>query len=234
MMKFNFKRLEVANKASLPAYEIKAAAAGNEATVYVYDAIGEMFGISAKQFVKDITALTADKITLRINSPGGDVFAARAMASALREHPAKVTAVVDGLAASAATTVAMAADEVIMTEGSFFMIHNAWTLAMGDAREMTKVANMLEKINEQIANDYTKRTGKEYNDVRAMMDEETWLTAEEAKAAGFADSIQAGQRASAMWDLSTYEKAPKIENKEVDDFDVEHLQRRLQMLERIA
>jgi ATP-dependent protease ClpP protease subunit len=231
-MKFNFKRLDVANRVSMPGYQIKAEK-GSEAVVYLYDAIGDFFGVTAAQFVRDINSIDAERITLRINSPGGDVFDARAMAAALREHPAKVTAVIDGLAASAATTVAMAADEVVMTAGSFFMIHNAWTMAMGDAREMTKVAGMLEKINEQIANDYTQRTGLSYDEIRALMDDETWFTADEAKNAGFANSVQSGQRAAAMWDLSPYAKAPKMEEP-AEEFDIEHLKRRLRLLEMLS
>ncbi|HAC90116.1 MAG TPA: peptidase S14 [Planctomycetaceae bacterium] len=235
-MQFKFKRLEVANKAQTPAYEIQAK--GGETTIYVYDVIGDMFGISASAFVKDLKAINAEKITLRINSPGGDVFAARAMATALREHPAKVTAVVDGLAASAATTIALAADEVIMAEGSMMMIHNAWTMALGDSKEFLKVADMLEKVNQQIAGDYQKRMNRSYDEIRGMMDEETWFTAAEALDAGLANSIQSGQKASAMWDLSPFANAPVIEEpvsaSSEPEFDMAAIRRRLTLLERIA
>lgn len=229
---FKFKRLEVANKLNVPKFEIKNE--GDTSTIYIYDAIGSFFGIDAKQFVNDLNSVSASNISLRINSPGGDVFEAKAIANAIKQHPAKVTAYVDGLAASAATTIALAADEVVMAEGSFFMIHNAWSLAMGDADEMRKMGDMLEKVTDSIANEYVAKTGKDKEQVRTWMNEETWFTAEEAKAQGFIDSIQQGAKASAMWDVSGYDKAPVIENSQEDSFDVEHLQRKLKMLERIA
>lgn len=233
---FKFKRLEVANKADVGCKIV--ALSNDEATIYVYDAIGSMFGVDAQSFIRDLNGLDAKKITMRINSPGGDVFEAKAIAAAIKAHPAEITAQIDGLAASAATTIALAADRVEMAAGSFFMIHNAWSIAMGDAAEMTKMAAMLDKITVSIAQDYCDRTGKPMDEVRAMMDEETWLSAQEALDGGFIDAISEGTKARAMWDLSGFDKAPKIEtasNEAVnDEFNLEHLKRRLNMLERIA
>lgn len=230
---FKFKRLEVANKLELPKFEIKNE--GETATIYVYDAIGSMFGIDAMQFIADLNSVGSKNINLRINSPGGDVFEAKAIANAIKNHPSKVTAYVDGLAASAATTIALAADEVVMSEGSFFMIHNAWSLAMGDADEMLKMAEMLEKVTDSIANEYTAKTGKEKEQVRKWMNEETWFTAQEALDNGFVNSIDKGMKAAAMWDVSGYNKAPEIKAEQQEEsFDLEHLQRKLKMLERIG
>lgn len=230
---FKFKRLEVANKLNVPKFEVKNE--GDTASIYVYDAIGSYFGIEAKQFVNDLNSIKAPNISLHINSPGGDVFEAKAIASAIKQHPAKVTAYIDGLAASAATTIALAADEVVMAEGAFFMIHNAWSLAIGDGAEMRKVADMLDKISDSIANEYVAKTGASKDQVNSWMNAETWFNAEEAKAQGFIDSVQTGSKASNLWDLTGYDNAPKIENKSDEpDFDIEHLQRRMKMLERIG
>src|SRR5690606_23555112 len=109
-------------------------AAGDTATVWLYDVIGAdaWGGISASQFVQDVARIQAPVIHLRINSPGGDVFDARAMVTALREHPARIVAHIDGLAASAASYIALAADDVQMSDGAFLMIHNAWGIVLGN------------------------------------------------------------------------------------------------------
>ena len=121
-------------------------AAKDEATVYIYDAIGSWFGIDPKDFVPAFNAISAKTIHLRINSPGGSVFDAEAMRTAIVDHPAHVIAHIDGLAASAATTIALAADEVEMSSGSMFMIHNAWSCAIGNARDMRAEAHLLDKV----------------------------------------------------------------------------------------
>src|SRR5699024_9441941 len=127
----NFLQLLRDNEAKPSAFEVKAAF--NAATIYVYDVIGGFFGgVDAEDFAREVAALDVDTIHLRINSPGGDVFDARAMQTALRGHRAHVIAHIDGLAASAASGIAMAADEIEIAEGGFLMIHNAWTLAMGN------------------------------------------------------------------------------------------------------
>lgn len=183
----------------------------DEATVYVYDAIGGWFGgVDAQEFVKALAGITAGTIHLRINSPGGDVFDARAMQTALRQHKAKVVAHIDGLAASAATFLAMGSDEIEMAEGGFFMIHNAWSLTMGNAADHVEAAAMLEKVDASIRGDYARKTGKEDGELQAMMDAETWMTAQEAMDHGFVDSIYTGQATENSFDLSAYDKAPAM------------------------
>lgn len=234
-MKFQFRLLQ--SSAAKPSYSIKNE--DDEATIYIYDAIGDWFGISAEAFAKDMNAIDKKTINLRINSPGGDVFAAQAMAQIIRSHKANVIAHIDGIAASAATTIAMAADEVVMAPGAQFMIHNAWSIAMGDYREMSKVSDMLKKVNDSIAADYTRKTGKSAKDVADLMDAETWFNADEALANGFIDKIAStDKKTKNIWDLSGYNKAPthllNPENDADDEINVEYLQRHLKMLERIA
>lgn len=183
--------------------------AGDTATVWLYDFIGRDewtgTGISAEQFAQELRGITAPNILLRINSPGGSVFDGRAMYSAIQMHPAKVVALVEGVAASAATSVAMAADEVRMVRGSLFMIHRAWTLALGNSEDLRSTAALLDKVDQGLVDDYVRKTKKSAATVLNWMAAETWFTADEAKAEGFADEIVDGVEASAaLWDLSPY------------------------------
>ena len=164
-------------------------AAKDEATVYVYDAIGGWWGIDPKTWVPEFRAIKAKTIHLRINSPGGSVFDAETMRTAIAQHSSNVVAHVDGIAASAATSVAIAANEVEMSSGAMFMIHNAWGLAMGGAKEMRDYADLLEKINGNIRTEYGRKTGKGEEELAGLMDAETWFTAAEALENGFVDRI---------------------------------------------
>jgi ATP-dependent protease ClpP protease subunit len=178
------------------------------AEIWLYDAIGGWDGILARDFIRELAGIDADKITLRINSPGGDVFEARAIVAALRDHKAEITARVDGLAASAASYIALAADNVQIVQGAFFMIHNAWSLVIGDKRDMTEMAGLLGKVDNSILDDYEEATGQTRDQLQAWMDAETWMTADEAKANGFADEIIDGKAAKASWNLAAYANAP--------------------------
>ena len=187
--------------------------AGDTATVWLYDFIGHDpytgTGISAEVFAKEIRSITAPNILLRINSPGGSVFDGRAMFSALQMHPANKTALIEGVAASAATSVAMAADQVQMVQGALFMIHRSWTVAMGNAEDLLATAALLEKVDQALVQDYVGKTGADPQQVQDWMSAETWFTAEEAQVAGFVNSVVDGSAASASWDLSLYAKAPE-------------------------
>ena len=188
-------------------------------TIYLYDVIvsskadAEWFGgVDAETFVQTIRGMTGD-VSLRINSPGGDVFAARAMAQAIRDHQGTVTAFVDGYAASAASFVTSAADKTVMSQGSMIMIHKAWSLALGNADDFLAIAGLLEKIDGQIVETYTAsatKRGKDAPDFEALMAEETWMTPQEAIDAGLADEVNddSEPKAKAKWDLSAYEHAP--------------------------
>ena len=217
--------------------------AGDTATVWLYDFIGRDdftgTGVSAEEFAKEIRGITAPNILLRINSPGGSVFDGRAMYSALQLHPSKVTALIEGVAASAATSIAMAADEVRMVQGALFMIHRSWTVAMGNAEDLVSTAALLEKVDQALVTDYVGKTGADPQQVQDWMSAETWFTAEEAKTAGFVDTVVDGQSASAHWDLSLYAKAPEQNTSseqdapaaEVDTTEWDEAARRLRLIE---
>lgn len=188
----------------------------DEATVYLYDAIvGDRLtaeywgGVCAQDLVPQIAAIEAGTINLRINSPGGDIFAAQAICTALKQHKATVIAHIDGVAASAATEIACACDDVIMASGAMYMIHNAWTFAMGNRNDLQKTVDLLEKVDLQLAGNYAAKTGKTMEQVVAWMDAETWFDADEALTQGFANSIASDKKAQAMWNLSAYNNTPK-------------------------
>lgn len=210
-------KLLALNKAVARRFEVVKAEVAGEVTVYLYDVIvgtdeeAEWWGgVSAQTFVKEIRAIDASVIHLRINSPGGDVFAARAMEQALREHKAKIITHVDGYAASAASYLALAGDEVEIAAGGFFMIHKAWTYAYGNADDMAASSSLLEKIDDSLVASYAKETGQEPDQLREWMRAETWINSDEAVALGFADRVAVGAvKDSTNWDLSAYEHAPE-------------------------
>jgi ATP-dependent protease ClpP protease subunit len=158
------------------------------AEVSIYDEIG-YFGITATSFVEDLKAVQAGTIGLHINSPGGEVFDGLAILNALRSHPAKVHVTVDGLAASAASFIAMAGDQIDMAPQSMMMIHDAQGLAIGDAGTLRELADMLDKTSNNIAAVYAQRTGKPVEHWREQMLAETWYTDQEAVDAGLADRV---------------------------------------------
>ena len=163
--------------------------AADTAEVRIYDDIGG-YGVSAKQFCADLNAIKAAKIDLRINSYGGEVFDAAAICTAIREHAAEVTAHVDGIAASAASVVACACDSVQIGKSAFLMIHNPISMAFGNAAEMRKTADTLDKLGDSIAGVYCDKTGKTADVVKKAMDDETWFDAQEAVEFGLADSVK--------------------------------------------
>lgn len=189
----------------------------DEATLYLYDTIvsdeltAEWWGgVAPQSFIKELLAIDAPVIHLRINSPGGDVFAGRVIEQAIRECSAKVIAHVDGYAASAASYVALAADEVVISQGGFFMIHKAWSIGYGNSDDLMKMAGLLEKIDGSLADTYVRETQQDRQQILDWMTAETWFTADEAVKYGFADRIaEAAAKASAQWDMSAYAHAPK-------------------------
>ena len=198
-------------------FEVVAKADTNEVEIFLYDHIvssedeAEWWGgVAPESFVKAVYGVDKDAtIHLRINSPGGSVFAARAMEQALRDHKGSVIVHIDGLAASAATFIAMAGDEVIMAKGAMFMIHKAWTGMWGNANDLRKEADLLDKIDGTLAETYASKTGKALDQVSSWMAEETWFTAAEALEHGFATSIAETEAKAGAWNLSAYDKAPK-------------------------
>lgn len=177
-------------------YNITTSAEGDtSAEVSIYDAIGG-YEINAKQFVDELKDINAETIHLRINSPGGSVIDGNAMFNALQRHPAKVITHIDGLAASMASVIAMAGDEVHMADNALLMIHNPWTMSIGDADELRADADLLDKMSASILSAYG-RSQYEAEEIKNLMDEETWFTAQEAFDAGFVDHINTGLRAAA-------------------------------------
>ncbi len=179
----------------------------SETQIDLYDEIG-FFGVTAKDFRDKLKNSTGD-IVLRINSPGGDVFDGIAIYNDLVGYAGKVKVEITGVAASAATIVAMAGDEIAMAENAFIMIHNAWVLAIGNRHDLTDAADTLEKIDDAMARTYASRTKTGIRSIKQMMDDETWMTAKEAKDGGFADSFMAVSEAKAKFDLSVYARLPE-------------------------
>lgn len=191
-------------------YRIEAKAA-DEATVYLYDEIG-WFGVPAEQFVKDLNDIKAKTINLRVNSPGGSVFDGTTIFNAIKQHKSKFVAHIDGLAASIASVIIMAADEIQMAENAFLMIHEPWSIVLGNADDMRHEAELLDKVAGVIAKAYGDKTGKDMDEINGLMNHETWLTAQEALDAGFVDAIYDEKLDKAevtLFDLSVFNKVPE-------------------------
>jgi ATP-dependent Clp protease protease subunit len=193
----------------LTKYKIENKAEPDEATVYLYDEIS-WFGVDAGQFVKDLNDIKAKTIHLRFNSPGGSVFDGTAIFNAIKQHKSKTVSHIDGLAASIASVIALASDEVRMAENAFLMIHDPWSIVIGNADTMREEAELLDKVGKTIAKTYMDKSGKDEKEIKAMMNAETWLTAEEAKEAGFVDIIEENdEKAKAtLFDLSVFANVP--------------------------
>ena len=179
--------------------------------VYIFDEIG-MGGVNAQGFIEEIKSFKDSPMNLHINCVGGDVFDGMAIYNIIKKRTAKTTVYIEGIAASMGSVIALAADSVVMAENSLFMIHNAWGGAMGEAKEMKKTAKLLDKISGEIADIYVKKTKLPYDKVKEMMDEETWLNAEEALELGFIDSISDAIKVAAKYDVSKFKN---ITNKEI-------------------
>lgn len=176
-----------ASVGSEPRLEVRAAANDAPAEILFYDEVGA-WGITAKSFVKALADVGAGPVTLRINSPGGDVFDGMAIHNAIKSR-GNVVAVVDGLAASAASYIMLAADTVQIQETAMVMVHRAWGMTVGNGPAHLDAAALLEKVDGQLADMYAAKTGKPSDDMLAIMDAETWLTSSEAVAQGLVDEV---------------------------------------------
>jgi HK97 family phage prohead protease len=176
----------------LPWYLVRNAAEGvNEApTVFIFDEIGGSFGVNAQQFARDLEEIDAPAITVRINSPGGSLFDGIAIYNALNHHPARITVYIDALAASAASIIAMAGDEIVMMPGSQMMIHDASAVEDGNSADMAKMSTLLDRQSDNIADLYRMRAGGDLAGWRDLMLAETWMFAREAVAMRLADRIE--------------------------------------------
>jgi ATP-dependent protease ClpP protease subunit len=188
------------------------------AEIWIYDEIG-MWGITAGDFVAQLSQVEADAIDLHVNSPGGDVYDGIAILNALRSHPADVTTYVDGIAASIASVIAMGGNQIIMARNSQMMIHDAFGLCVGDAATMRETADMLDKASDNIADVYNARAGGGIALWRSRMKNTTWYSADEAVAAKLADEVAAVPSRSKTkpagmaneWDLSVFHYAGRGE-----------------------
>jgi ATP-dependent protease ClpP protease subunit len=183
----------------------------DNAEISLFDEIGA-WGVTVGDFKKELDAVKdAKAITLYLNSVGGDVFAAKAIYSLLAPMKERITVRTLGLAASAAAAIALVGKTHIMSEGAYFMIHNAWTFMLGNAAELRKTAGLLDAIDGDNAAIYQARSNKTIDEIKAMMAAETWLTAEEAVAMGFADEVEEAEQIAALADLSkfNYQHVPK-------------------------
>jgi ATP-dependent protease ClpP protease subunit len=178
-------------------YRITNAASPDEAEVMLYDEVGGWFGAYADEFIDELAQITAPRLKVRVNSPGGSVFEGIAIANALRSHPADVTVQVDGLAASIASVIALAGDRLVMQPNSMVMIHDASGMCLGDAADMQQMAGLLDAISDNIASAYAAKAGGTAADWRALMQAETWYSADGAVEAGLADEVGAQRGAAA-------------------------------------
>jgi ATP-dependent Clp protease protease subunit len=213
------------------AYRVENKAAADETTVYIYDEIS-WWGVDAKQFVKDFNEITASTIHLRINSPGGSVFDGTTIYNTIKQHKSKTIIHIDGLAASIASVIAMAGDEVRMAENAFLMIHEPFSLVIGTAKDMRDEADLLDKVGGTIAKTYTQKSGKEDAEIKEMMAAETWMTAEEALENGFIDEIEktdekSDKSAAVMFDLSAFANVPDALKEQKKDPSIRDLEKAL-------
>ena len=187
-------------------YSIQAK--GAEAKISIHDEIG-LYGVDAKSFMAELDSLNGvEEINLSIHSPGGDVIEGWAMYNKLVEHPAHVTAKVEGFAGSMASVILMAADWIVVPENAFIMIHNPWAMVGGDAQDMIDMADSLLKIQKAIVTAYATRTGLDEEEVEEYMDRETWMDGIEAAEKGFADEVTKAFKAAACAD-TWRDKLPK-------------------------
>jgi ATP-dependent Clp protease, protease subunit len=184
-----------------PCYAFKAAAADKPATLSIFDEIG-FWGVQAKDFIKDLKATEGKVLNVEINSPGGDVFAGLSIYNALKMSGKEIVVTVMGVAASAASLIAMAGDKIVMPKNTFMMIHNPWSFAMGNADELREQADTLDKIGSSLLQTYVARTGLPEDEVAAMLAKDTWLTADEALEMGFATEVADEVKANASFDMA--------------------------------
>lgn len=179
----------------------------DRAEIHLYEDIGEGWfgGVSAKTFTDDVKKLGDVKsIDLRINSPGGSVFEGVTIYNILKSHQARVIVHIDGLAASIASVVAMAGDEILMAENALMMIHDPWGMTVGTAEDLRAEAGVLDTVKATLIDTYAKRTKQGKDKIAAMMEAETWMTAIEAVELGFADRVSEEALLAACVDVSRY------------------------------
>lgn len=187
-------------------YKIEALSEDNT-ELMIYDVIGWPFN-DAGEIIRALAGVTSKTVTVRINSPGGDVFDAMAIFNALQAHKSKVITRVESLAASAASFIALAGKEVQAYQNAMVMIHDPWVLAAGNQYDLREIADILEKISGNMVDIYSQNSNIGKKEIRDMLKAETWFTAKEAKEKGFIDTIIDGKAAKAQFDLSMFAHVP--------------------------
>jgi ATP-dependent Clp endopeptidase proteolytic subunit ClpP len=191
-------------------YNIKNVAEENVTEVMIYDEIG-LYGVNAKSFIEEIKGIPkSTSVLLRINSPGGSVIDGLAIYDAVNRLPQKVTSRIEGIAASMGSVIALAADEVIMSENSLYMIHNVWGGEVGESDDLRKAADLMDKMSDRLVNIYVSKTGKSEEQIRSWMDAETWFDSSEAFESGFINKIEEPIKMAAKFDIDKYDYKNKV------------------------
>ena len=173
------------------------------AECWIYDEIG-YFGLTASDFIQEFNEIDRDRITVHINSPGGEIFDGVAIYEAMRQHPAEITTKIDSLAASIASVIAMGGDHRMVARNAQMMIHDGHTVAIGNAKDLREQADLLDRMSDNIADIYSDRCGGTKKKWRDLMLAETWYSAREAVDAGLADEVSGTSSAKNDWDLSIF------------------------------
>lgn len=197
--------------APLNGYSIKAKG-NSKAEILIYEDVGEgwLGGIGAKRFAEDLRDMgTLTEINVRINSAGGSVFDGIAIYNTLRKNGARVIVDIDGLAASIASIIAMAGDEIRMADNATMMVHNPWGVFAGDAQSLREQADLLDKVRGQLVTTYANQATVDQATIERLMDAETWMTADEALEHGFIHSVTSEMKMAAHPDVSKFKHAPE-------------------------
>ena len=215
-------RLSASGKRDLPAAaidrwdgSIRAAAQSGENTITIFDVIGEDWwgdGVSANRIAAALRSLGGSDVTVHINSPGGDMFEGLAIYNLLREYQGKVTVKVLGLAASAASIIAMAGDEVQIGRGAFLMIHNAWIVAAGNRNDFREYADYLEPFDKAMADIYAARSGMPVEEIQSLMDKESFIGGGDSVAKGLADALLSSD------EITSEDESPAAAIRKIDAF----------------
>ena len=221
--------------------QLKSEKSGDAGTIYIHDTIGpEWMGmVSSKGVARELQSLGSIKeVKVHINSNGGDAYQGIGIYNLLKDHPARVVTVVDGIAASAAGLLMMAADWITMPKNASWMIHEPQMAMRGTVNELRQMADVLDNLNDQVADIYADRTGISKDEILAMMAAETWLTGQKAMEMGIINQVTENKAVTTKMDLSMFTNVPgdllrQLEEAEQDDWQ-ENLKNKREMLEKIA
>lgn len=180
----------------------------NEVEIMIYDVIGWPFN-DAAELIHTFAEMKQNTITVRINSPGGDVFDSIAIYNALQSHKSKIITRIESLAASAASFIALAGKETQAYKNALMMIHDPWVMAVGNQYDLREIADVLDKISGNMVDIYSSATKIGKREITDMMKAETWLNAKEMKDKGFIDTILDGKAVKAEFDLSVFANCPE-------------------------